>query len=101
MNEETTVEYQAAGLPDIFDLNDWLLTVHPDVHQAMRLLHASTFYDSVLEIWKKEGSPDIDDAFAQDDFEWKARIAALRGMPVGPAPAVSTTTTARSRTRPG
>ena len=45
--------------PDIFDLNDWVLTLHPEVYEATKYLHAPIQYKAWLEIWEQAGRPDI------------------------------------------
>lgn len=46
------------NLPDYFDLNDWILLNHPEVHRATRYIsNVSTQMEAWMKIWKMNGSP--------------------------------------------
>tara|TARA_R110000824_G_scaffold165245_4_gene341807 strand:+ start:100 stop:246 length:147 start_codon:yes stop_codon:yes gene_type:complete len=39
---------------DIFDLNDWTATNHPEFFNAIRYLHEGVRYDAMKELWEKK-----------------------------------------------
>jgi len=44
-------------MPDIADLNDWIIQHHPQVFEATKYLQPSVAYDAWLVIWQDAGSP--------------------------------------------
>ena len=44
-------------VPDIFELDEWMLENHPDVLKALHYCAVGTQYDSYYELWEKAGKP--------------------------------------------
>lgn len=46
-------------IPDIFDLNDWILETRPEIFRATCYLHASIQYKTWLKVWRDAREPNV------------------------------------------